>query len=521
MLDRNPAISLRTTFACAWLLLALGPGAALASDLLDAGYRDFHLGPLANSAPTREKAESKLWYHDGIWWGVLWSPVGDRFEIHRFYTATQDWTSTGTAVDERRPSKADVLWTGQHLYIASHPFSTLAAPATPANSGRLYRFAYDGPSQSYALDPGFPVNVNASISETLVFDQDSSGRLWVCWTEAGRVWVNCSVDGDSIWGTPFELPGQVATASSDDISSLIAFGGDRIGVFWSNELEHRNRFAVHLDSDPPEVWQPSESVSPDTTVQLLSDDHINLKTHAGYVYAVVKTQVQVGPEPLILLNRRDPDGNWTYHTVGAKSEDHTRPIVLLDPEQQLVHVLATTIVSGRSVIVRKSTSLETLVFPQGRGQPFIDSPADSFVNNITSTKQNLTHSSGLLAIACDPITRYYFHNFLATPPTAGVATGSSPRGPRIASLDAARPSPFRESTNLMFNLEQAAHVELGIYDLAGRRIRTLLDGDLPLGAHHRRWDGDTDAGSPVPAGVYFARIDAGGVRDWCRMVRIR
>jgi FlgD Ig-like domain len=520
VLDQPVAIRLRATLRVALLLLpSLGSGAAVASEPVDAGYRDFALGPLANTTPTREKPESKLWFHDGIWWGVLWNTPADRFEIYRFHTESQDWTATGTAVDERRPSKSDVLWTGQHLYIASHQFSTLAAPANSANSGRLYRYTYDDATETYALDPGFPVQVNESISETLVLDRDSSGRLWVCWTEAGLVRVNCSMGADSLWGEPFILPSQPVRGSNDDISSLIAFGGDKIGIFWSNEDEHRNRFAIHLDSDPPEVWQESENVSPDTSSAYMSDDHINLKTHAGYIYAVTKTQVQVGPEPQVLLSRRDPGGTWTYYTVGTKTDDHTRPIALLDPEQRLIHVLATKIFTGRSVIVRKTASLDALSFTPGAGQSFIDSQADSFVNNITSTKQSLTSMSGLLAIATDPITRYYFHNFLATPPTAAVPLP----GPRVrdAVLKSARPSPFRESTELGFALDHAGHVELAIYDLAGRRVRTLFSGDLPGGSFSERWDGRDQTGIAAPAGVYFARIELDGTGDWRRLVRIR
>jgi hypothetical protein len=340
-------------------LAALGFAATTSAEPVDVGYRDFYYGVVVNSTPTGEKPESKLWFNDGIWWGSLWDSLSARYEIHRFHPGTQSWSSTNVAIDDRRSTKGDALWDGQHLYVVSHIFNKTSQPAAPAVSGRLYRYSYNSTTKTYSLDGGFPVLVNTSRSETLVIDKDSSGRLWVTWMEAGRVRVNCSLGNDATWGVPFTLPAQVADASLDDICSLIAFGGNKIGIMWSNQLESNNRFAVHRDTDPPGTWQAAELVSlePDGP---FSDDHISLKTHAGWVYGLTKTNVQTGSEPLILLNRRDPAGNWTVHVVGRKTDDHTRPILLLAPEDQLVHVLATTTLESRNRIYRKTASMSAL-----------------------------------------------------------------------------------------------------------------------------------------------------------------
>jgi subtilisin family serine protease len=73
------------------------------------------------------------------------------------------------------------------------------------------------------------------------------------------------------------------------------------------------------------------------------------------------------------------------------------------------------------------------------------------------------------------------------------------------------PNPFRSTTRLSFGLPRAGEVSLRIYDLAGRRIRTLQEGMLEPGLHSRTWDRRTDRGDPVSAGVYFARLVVGGV----------
>lgn len=82
--------------------------------------------------------------------------------------------------------------------------------------------------------------------------------------------------------------------------------------------------------------------------------------------------------------------------------------------------------------------------------------------------------------------------------------------PGAASLSfAAFPSPSR-SVTLSFTLPQATDVQLGVYDLFGRRIATLANGRLQAGTYTQAWSGRSDAGHQVGSGVYFYRLNAGG-----------
>ena len=63
-------------------LFCLGHAAvARAADPVLAGYRDFSFpaGTSGDSMPTGEKPESKLWWNDGLWWGILWSTTGNAY----------------------------------------------------------------------------------------------------------------------------------------------------------------------------------------------------------------------------------------------------------------------------------------------------------------------------------------------------------------------------------------------------------------------------------------------------------
>jgi hypothetical protein len=58
------------------------------------------------------------------------------------------------------------------------------------------------------------------------------------------------------------------------------------------------------------------------------------------------------------------------------------------------------------------------------------------------------------------------------------------------------------------------------HDLAGRRLATLVERDLEAGRHEFRWDGATDHGVRCAAGIYFCRVDCGGVSTMTRFVRL-
>lgn len=64
------------------------------------------------------------------------------------------------------------------------------------------------------------------------------------------------------------------------------------------------------------------------------------------------------------------------------------------------------------------------------------------------------------------------------------------------------------ATRIEFGLAKPGPIRLEIYDVAGRRVRTLVQGDLAAGRHMREWDSCDDHGRAVAAGMYFAKLDA-------------
>jgi hypothetical protein len=71
-----------------------------------------------------------------------------------------------------------------------------------------------------------------------------------------------------------------------------------------------------------------------------------------------------------------------------------------------------------------------------------------------------------------------------------------------------RPNPFRDATRIGYAVfGEAADVDLAVFDLAGRRVRTLVSGRVTGGVHEIRWEGLNDDGRRVSSGIYFYRLE--------------
>ena len=83
------------------------------------------------------------------------------------------------------------------------------------------------------------------------------------------------------------------------------------------------------------------------------------------------------------------------------------------------------------------------------------------------------------------------------------------------------PNPFNPLTRITFSVRASGDVKLRIYDVAGRALRTLVDGWRGPGEYTEVWDGRQDDGTALASGVYFYRLDAGGLTATRKMVLLK
>ncbi|NNE09403.1 MAG: T9SS type A sorting domain-containing protein, partial [Gemmatimonadetes bacterium] len=103
----------------------------------------------------------------------------------------------------------------------------------------------------------------------------------------------------------------------------------------------------------------------------------------------------------------------------------------------------------------------------------------------------------------------------------GVDDASPSRPVSNAMLGRAAPNPFHRSTSIDFSIPNGpADVQIEVYNVAGRKVRTLLNRTMTRGTHIVGWDSQNDAGQDVGNGVYFARLYVNGEEQGSRKMTI-
>ena len=361
------------------------------------------------AASTGEKPQSKLFYNDGFYWAVLQGPDGVAF----YQLVGGAWQRGQFANAVLQSSgNADVKWDGTHLFVLVY-----------GGTVRLYQYTYAAGTRSWVLASGFPVTVpNPSGSETMVLEEDSSGRLWATAEGGGNVNVYYTTTADHrSWSSSIVLRSGI---DADDISSIVAFGGDKVGVFWSDQKRDEFGFRVHRDSDPPGTWAAEEVVDHGSGH---ADDHVNLAFDSqGRVYAITKDAVDH-----MRVHRRATNGAWTTKTDVIGPGTGTRGIIMVAEQDSKVYILYTRWGVSPERIEYRVADIEALSF--GGQTIFISSTKD--MNNVSGMKQILPRGS-LIAVAENGSKALW--NGFGSPGSGGSAPG--PPQSLIATL---RSSPTR------------------------------------------------------------------------------
>jgi hypothetical protein len=96
-----------------------------------------------------------------------------------------------------------------------------------------------------------------------------------------------------------------------------------------------------------------------------------------------------------------------------------------------------------------------------------------------------------------------------------------PSGTKAAfALASAYPNPAQSEATISFSLADGAEGRLNVYDLSGRRVKTLFAGG-GAGEHEVVWNLADESGRAVPPGVYIYRLEAGNEASARRLVIAR
>jgi FlgD Ig-like domain len=113
--------------------------------------------------------------------------------------------------------------------------------------------------------------------------------------------------------------------------------------------------------------------------------------------------------------------------------------------------------------------------------------------------------------------------FAVGAPIQPTGVGNKPAAlPTSFALYPNAPNPFNPETTIRYDVPAGgARVSIVVYDIAGRRVRTLLDSNAPAGGHSVVWDGRDEHGQGAASGVYFCRMIAGSFVQTRKMVLLK
>ncbi|MEX1172162.1 MAG: hypothetical protein WEG56_06065 [Chloroflexota bacterium] len=502
--DRRPRPRPRRWFTAAFVsalgALILTAGLVAAGTPVTNGFRDFAYGGGAFRA-TADGAQSKLWFAGGKWWGGLFvfksapGPLSE-YRIHRLDGDT--WVQTSTQLDTRDESHADYLYdaASSKLYVLSAGVPQADCPDTVVDDLRLYRYSFNG--TAYSLDAGYPVIVDPCGGYTATIAKDSTGTLWAAWPRGVDVRVARTSGGDATWSSSYRMPVQATDLTphggqpDPDTTAVIAFGGNKIGVAWTNHqaAPAAVSFAVHADGggDDAAAW----GTTAETALGQSGDDHINLKTDPdGNVWMVNKTGLDGDPvvtKPLIQLLQRSSGGTWTAHLVSTVADLQTRPQLAISNTSPRIAYVLMTAPNGGGVAYYKSAPLsgpEAFKFVAGDattsrpGVPFIKSATEVNIDDVTTTKQLITPASGLVVEASDRLKKMYFHNRLpiaasdSFAPNGTVTINGGAAGTKTRNVSVAVPATDSGSSLSLVRLANSSSVDgSGLLNGAGATTYT-------------------------------------------------
>lgn len=89
---------------------------------------------------------------------------------------------------------------------------------------------------------------------------------------------------------------------------------------------------------------------------------------------------------------------------------------------------------------------------------------------------------------------------------------------RYFTLGSSYPNPFNPNTNIPYFLPERLYIKLAIYDILGREVKCIEDGEKDAGGYEAFWDGKNEYGIRVASGIYFCRLWVGNYSQTQKLI---
>jgi len=324
--------------------------------------------------------------------------------------------------------------------------------------------------------------------------------------------------------------------------AFIGVSGLADGVYFPRV--YRVEKEIHLDklyAITPNLWGcgvASRGFSPEvpnygegyTSVTSLGGDYYRLTTYVYDVYQVDGTHIRYFPcepsqvrfaysvlgiedneSPVVLIT--SPNGGESYRT------SNTIPIRWHVQDEYLEGVRCSISYKandfGPWVIIASNVKVDSngngkydYVVPSGSGT---ERWTIRVIANDTNAHQGFDDSDGTITV-----------EYLSKPGEEPIPKEQSAVAVKADFISEPFPNPFNPITSVKFGLKNSGRVSIKIFDVSGKIVRTIYNGDtFERGEHVVQWDGRNDAGKIVPSGIYFLHFYTEGYSETRKLILLR
>jgi len=141
--------------------------------------------------------------------------------------------------------------------------------------------------------------------------------------------------------------------------------------------------------------------------------------------------------------------------------------------------------------------------------------------SVNSSSLNIGNYTGLVHLIPDHNPSSMIYNIIQLTIIDELETDSESVMPMDYLLHQNYPNPFNPVTDIRYDIPDNAQVSIIIYDVMGRKVRSLVNKEQVAGFHHAQWDGKNDLGTPIASGMYVYMLKAGHHISAKKMVMLK
>lgn len=359
---------------------------------------------------------------------------------------------------------------------------------------------------------GYDANPSGSVEYFYVTNSDDNGETWA---EVEQVtpfavlsgWAQCALAADpsngDIWMAYHDTTGGVADNGMD----VVVHRYDSASETWGDRMI--------LDEGYPEAHPCLPSIVVDSN----HDAHVTYIVNPNPTLEGLQVYYYTGPiGPLKYIHGHEGDWSTPELVTGGSPTDSTSgmPSLGIDANDNLYLAFTQIDSTDGEYLFNTFNSYMTTKTPTGDWSERLDlsrlgaiSPSDSFHCMYAHITQVVPEVGP--GITWGRMVNYEVPSAMCfnRPFESSEVYGGAPRPDISVRLLPNHPNPFNPVTTIGFNLDSTTEVNLAIYDITGKLVKTLVTGEKAAGSHQVVWNGTNEAGRSVASGMYFSRLTAG------------